>query len=146
MGQSVRLLRRRRRQEADQRTLRKCWGKQRREWRRRGGSAPIQIAARAPWRPFGGGGGPFGGGGGPFGGGNQPDLDRLIAQAQGYIRSLLGGGSGRGSGGRGFGGFANSRGLVLLLLAVVVLWVGSGFYRVQPDEQGVVLRFGAYSY
>ena len=45
-----------------------------------------------------------------------------------------------------FGGFANSRGLVLLLLAVVVLWVGSGFYRVQPDEQGVVLRFGAYSY
>jgi membrane protease subunit HflK len=26
------------------------------------------------------------------------------------------------------------------------VWVGSGFYRVQPDEQGVVLRFGAYSY
>jgi membrane protease subunit HflK len=35
---------------------------------------------------------------------------------------------------------------MLLLLGVVVLWVGSGFYRVQPDEQGVVLRFGAYSY
>ena len=28
---------------------------------------------------------------------------------------------------------------------VVVLWLASGFYRVQPDEQGVVLRFGAYN-
>ena len=27
-----------------------------------------------------------------------------------------------------------------------MLWVASGFYRVQPDEQGVVLRFGAYTY
>jgi membrane protease subunit HflK len=28
----------------------------------------------------------------------------------------------------------------------VALWLLSGFYRVQPDELGVVLRFGAYSY
>ena len=112
-----------------------------------GGERPDpDRGPRRPGGPFGGGGGggPFGGG--PFGGGNQPDLDRLIAQAQGYIRNLLGGGSGRGPGSGRFGGFGNSRGLVLLLLAVVVLWVGSGFYRVQPDEQGVVLRFGAYSY
>ena len=34
----------------------------------------------------------------------------------------------------------------MLGLAVVALWLGSGFYRVQPDEQGVVLRFGAYVY
>ena len=27
-----------------------------------------------------------------------------------------------------------------------MIWVASGFYRVQPDEQGIVLRFGAYSY
>ena len=96
-----------------------------------------------PGGPFGGGGGPFGGG--PFRGGNAPDLDKLIAQAQGYIRGLTGGGGG-GSGGGGLGGFANGRGLLFLVLLVVVVWVGSGFYRVQPDEQGVVLRFGAYSY
>jgi modulator of FtsH protease HflK len=105
---------------------------------------------RRPGGPFGGGGGggggPFGGGGGPFGGGGPPDLDRLIAQLQGYIRGFMGGGSGRGKGGGSFGGFANSRGLIIFLLAIVALWVGSGFYRVQPDEQGVVLRFGAYSY
>jgi membrane protease subunit HflK len=117
-----------------------------------GGERPDpDRGPRRPGGPFGGGGGggPFGGGGGggPFGGGNPPDLDRLIAQAQAYIRGLMGGGSGRGRGGAGpLGGFGNNRGLILLLLAVVVIWVGSGFYRVQPDEQGVVLRFGAYSY
>jgi membrane protease subunit HflK len=99
---------------------------------------------RRPGGPFGGGNGPFGNG--PFGGGAPPDLDRLIAQAQNYIRNLLGGGFGGGRGGGSLGGFANSRGLVLLLLAIVVLWVGSGVYKVQPDEQGVVMRFGAYSY
>jgi modulator of FtsH protease HflK len=98
-----------------------------------------------PGGPFGGGGGPFGGGGGPFGGGNTPDLDKLIAQAQGFIRGLVGGGGGRSGGGL-FGGFSNGRGLIFLFLLVVVVWVGSGFYRVQPDEQGVVMRFGAYAY
>jgi modulator of FtsH protease HflK len=98
--------------------------------------------------PFGGGGGPFGGGGGPFGGGPGgkgygPELDRLIAQLQGYIRGLTGGGGRRGVP---TSHFTGGRGLALLGLLVVVIWVGSGFYRVQPDEQGVVLRFGAYSY
>ena len=29
--------------------------------------------------------------------------------------------------------------------AVVLLWLASGFYQVQPNEEGVVLRFGAYA-
>ncbi len=28
--------------------------------------------------------------------------------------------------------------------ALVLLWLATGFYQVQPNEQGVVLRFGAY--
>jgi membrane protease subunit HflK len=101
--------------------------------------------------PFGGGGGPFGGGGGPFGGGPGgkgygPELDRLIAQAQGYIRGLMGGGSGGGRRSSPTSHFTGGRGLALLGMLVVLIWVCSGFYRVQPDEQGVVLRFGAYSY
>ncbi|MDR3537217.1 MAG: FtsH protease activity modulator HflK [Acetobacteraceae bacterium] len=83
-----------------------------------------------PRRP----GGPFGGGGGPI-----PDLDRLIAQVQAYIRRMLPGGGGPGGGGL----FGSGRGLAFLGLAVVALWLASGVYRVQPDEQGVVLRFGA---
>lgn len=30
------------------------------------------------------------------------------------------------------------------LLLLVLLWLASGFYQVQPSEQGVVLRFGKY--
>jgi len=33
-----------------------------------------------------------------------------------------------------------------IFAAVAVLWIVSGFYQVQPSEQGVVLRFGKYVY
>lgn len=83
--------------------------------------------------PFSGGpfsGGPFGGG--PWNGGRRPDFDRAIARTQAWARGLLPGGTGSG------------RGLALLAVGAVALWLATGFYRVQPDEQGVVLRFGAY--
>lgn len=32
-----------------------------------------------------------------------------------------------------------------VLILLVLVWLASGFYQVQPNEQGVVLRFGAYS-
>ena len=67
-----------------------------------------------------------------------PDLDALIARLQAYVRSLLGGGGGP------RGRFTGGRGLALLAIGVVALWLASGFYRVQPDELGVVLRFGAF--
>ena len=95
-------------------------------------------------RPPPGGGGPWGGGpGGPFGGrpggpGPIPDLDQLIRRLQAFIGSILGGG---GPGSR----FTGGRGLALLGIAVVALWLASGIYRVEPDEQGVVLRFGAFN-
>ena len=54
--------------------------------------------------------------------------------------------SGRGSGGRGSGRsrLPGGRGLILLIAAAALIWLATGFYRVEPDEQGVVLRFGAY--
>jgi membrane protease subunit HflK len=94
-----------------------------------------------PWGGGGGGGpgGPFGGRPGPGGMGPIPDLDQLIRRMQLFVRSLMGG---RGPGSR----FTGGRGLALLGIAVVALWFASGIYRVEPDEQGVVLRFGAFSY
>jgi modulator of FtsH protease HflK len=32
----------------------------------------------------------------------------------------------------------------IIALAALLLWLGSGIYLVQPDEVGVVKRFGAY--
>ena len=104
---------------------------------RRGGNGQRPPGGGGPW---GGQGGPFGGGGrpGPGGMGPLPDMDALIARLQAMVRSLLGG--------RGGGRFTGGRGLSLLGLGVVVLWLASGFYLVEPDELGVVMRFGAYSY
>jgi membrane protease subunit HflK len=55
----------------------------------------------------------------------------VIRQAQDAVRRFLP----RGMGGKGLGIAA------VLLLGV---WGASGFYRVDPDEQGVVMRFGAF--
>jgi membrane protease subunit HflK len=92
------------------------------------------------------GGGPWGGGpwGGPPRGGNgqsprgrgpqPPDFEELLRRGQDQLRRLMPGGIGSG------------RGILYIFLAVVALWLVSGFYRVLPDEQGVVLRFGQYAY
>ncbi|HEY0418925.1 MAG TPA: FtsH protease activity modulator HflK [Acetobacteraceae bacterium] len=92
---------------------------------------------QGPW-----GGGPRGPGGG--GGGQPPDLDELIARVQSFLRGLLPSGMGGGRYGGSGTGFPGGRGLALIAALVVAGWLASGFYRVQPDEQGVVLRFGAY--
>jgi membrane protease subunit HflK len=71
-----------------------------------------------------------------------PDLDEMIARAQSFIRRRLPGGPG------GFGGspwVSGGRGLAMLAIILFAIWLGSGFYRVQPDEQGVVMRFGAFN-
>ncbi|MDE2577082.1 MAG: FtsH protease activity modulator HflK [Rhodospirillales bacterium] len=115
-----------------------------------GPSGPWGMPGGGNRRPGGPQGpqGPWGGGGGGRGpGGTPPDLDDLIARAQAFIRGLMpgrGGGGGKGGGG-GAGGFSGGRGAALLGLVLVGIWLASGFYNVQPDELGVVMRFGAYN-
>ena len=89
-----------------------------------------------PWTNQGGGG-PWGSGGkGPWGSGPQspgptpPDLEEILRRGQDRLRRVLPGGN---LGGRGF---------ALIVLGVLALWGFSGFFRVEPDELGVVLRFG----
>jgi modulator of FtsH protease HflK len=88
-----------------------------------------------PWTNQGGGG-PWGGGKGPWGSGpqspgpNPPDLEEILRRGQDKLRRVLPGGN---LGGRGF---------ALIVLGVLALWGFSGFFRVEPDELGVVLRFG----
>jgi membrane protease subunit HflK len=43
------------------------------------------------------------------------------------------------------GGNLGGRGVLLILLAAIAVWGFSGFFRVEPDELGVVLRFGQYT-
>lgn len=88
-----------------------------------------------PWSNQGGG--PWGSGPkGPWGSGPQssgptpPDLEDLLRRSQDKLKTVLPGGQ--------FGG----RGIALIALVGLLLWGFSGFFRVEPDELGVVLRFG----
>jgi membrane protease subunit HflK len=111
-----------------------------------------------PWSSQGGGGdGGNGGrkGGGPWGqspwgsggGGKEPpELDEILRRGQDRMRKVMrGGGGGNGGGGGALGGGVPKAFLFLvgLLLLAGVAFYGY-FYRVNPDEQGIVLRFGKY--
>jgi membrane protease subunit HflK len=87
----------------------------------------------------GGGQGPWGGRPGGGGGGQQPpDLEELLRRSQEKVKKIFpGGGSG---GGFSFGG--GKKPLIIIPLVLLGLWLASGVYRVQQEEQGVVLRFG----
>lgn len=109
-----------------------------------------------PWSNQGGGGGPWGGGGGNgsggggggkspwgrgpggFGGGGgggqqPPDLDEVIRQGQARLRRMLP---------KGLGG---PTGITLIVIGLLALWLASGLYRVQPNQQGIELVFGRYT-
>jgi membrane protease subunit HflK len=90
-----------------------------------------------PWNNQGGG--PWGSGPkGPWGSGPQssgptpPDLEEFLRRGQDKLRSVMPGGS--------LGG----RGVFLIAIIAFLFWIGSGIYFVQPDETGVVMRFGEY--
>jgi membrane protease subunit HflK len=86
-----------------------------------GGGKPPSVPRVPDSGPRWGGGG----GGGPV----PPDMEHLLAQLRALLASFLRGG------------------IVAVGMAAVALfgiWLLTGFYRVQPDEQALVMRFGAY--
>jgi membrane protease subunit HflK len=86
---------------------------------------------------FGRGGSPWGS---PGGGGNgsgrrgptPPNIDEVIEKIQKLIKKFI---PGNGSSGKP---------IILGLVIFIAIWAFSGLYRVLPDEQGVVLRFGKF--
>ncbi|HEX9465750.1 MAG TPA: FtsH protease activity modulator HflK [Alphaproteobacteria bacterium] len=94
-------------------------------WNQGGGGGPWGGGGPSPWgRPSGGGGG--------FGGRQPPDIEEILRRSQDRVKRMLPGGLGSG------------RGIGLIVVIAFALWIASGFYRVQPDEVGVVLRFGEW--
>ncbi len=95
-----------------------------------------------PWNSDEGGGGKGPWGQGPWGQGpkgprntggrgpNPPDLDELLQRGKDSLKNVLP---------------AGGRGTWLLPLALLAaFWVYNSIYQVQPDERGIVLRFGQY--
>jgi modulator of FtsH protease HflK len=94
-----------------------------------------------PWQQQGGGGsgggGPWGSGsgggsGGGRGGPQTPDFDEMLRKGQEKFKGMMP------------GGFGSAKGIVLIALGLLVLWMFSGIYRVTPGEQGVELLFGKF--
>lgn len=77
---------------------------------------------------------PWGKGGsrGGNGGGEPPDLDDVLKKAQENLKGFIP------------GGFEGSPVIILAILAILGLWLSSGFYIVNPGENAVVQRFGAW--
>jgi membrane protease subunit HflK len=89
------------------------------------------------------------------GGGDQgpPDLDEVVKKLQDRLGGLFGGkkpggDDGSAGGGGGFGGVTgggpSSKMVGIIAAVLLVVWIASGIYIVEPAERGVVLRFGSY--
>jgi membrane protease subunit HflK len=79
----------------------------------------------------------------PWGGGDQgpPDLDEALKKLQEKIGGLFGGGGGGSSG----GSSALSGAMFGVIAAgALLVWALMGFYQIDEQERGVVLRFGKY--
>ncbi len=61
-----------------------------------------------------------------------PDLEDLLRRGQDRLQQLLP------------GGYFSGLGIALILIGALAIWGMSGFYRVQSEELGIVLRFGKY--
>ena len=90
-------------------------------WSNQSGGNGSGNQPRGPW-----------GQGSSGGGMRPPDFEELLRRVQESLKRYLP------AGGMGRGGWAVAG------LAVVVLWLLSGFYIVAPSEQGVVLQFGRF--
>ena len=91
------------------------------------------------WNDKGGGpwGSPPGGGNGPRrppppGDGPGDNIEQMFRRGQDRMRDLLPGGIGGG------------RAILAIIAAALMIWVATGIYRVDPNEEAVVQRFGAW--
>jgi modulator of FtsH protease HflK len=86
------------------------------------------FKGESPWGPSSGGGNGSG-----RGGQRPPNIDEAVEKIQKLINKFLPGGKS-----------SNGKTIIFGLILLVVVWAFSGLYRVLPDEQGVVLRFGKF--
>ena len=76
---------------------------------------------------------PWGSSGNGSGRNPGPNMDDVIRNAQDKFKNLMP------------GSFFGKMGPSIIILILLLIWLASGFYRVLPDEQGVVLQFGKFT-
>jgi membrane protease subunit HflK len=63
------------------------------------------------------------------------DSDDLTQKFQDGLKNIFGGGGKQDA----------KKPIIIFIIGAIIVWALSGFYRVDADEQGVVLRFGKYT-
>jgi membrane protease subunit HflK len=84
-----------------------------------------------PRGPWGGGNGSGGRGGGPFGG--PPKFEDMLRRGGDRMKGMIPGGLG------------SPRGISIIVLIAVLVWLATGFYRINPSEAGVETIFGRFT-
>lgn len=109
-------------------------------WSNQGGGKKGGGNGGGPW-----GQGPWGGGGQGGGGKEPPDLDEILRRGQDRVKRVMRGGGGGGGQGSGIGDGVPKPFIFLLAMLMLSAVAFYGFFfRVNPDEQGIVLRFGKF--
>ena len=71
----------------------------------------------------------------PSSGGNESDLEDLLRQAHDRFGNMFNSKSPK----------DGLKGISIILILILALWLGTGFYRVQPGENAVLLTFGKWT-
>jgi membrane protease subunit HflK len=93
------------------------------------------LMNQGPWGAPPNGGGKKGGGG-HGGKGNPPDIDDMLRSAQNKFKKF---------GSRPPQDFNSVKIIAGAAAAIVVLWLATGFYRVEPEENAVIMTFGKWT-
>jgi len=75
---------------------------------------------------------------------NPPDLDEVLRNLQKKFGSLFGGKGGPRSTSGGSGGTVGGIGFGLIAGIVLLIWLASGFYKIEEAERGIIMRFGKH--
>ncbi|MDF3047742.1 MAG: putative integral rane proteinase [Candidatus Midichloriaceae bacterium] len=81
-------------------------------------------------------------------GSSNDDFEDLFKKGQEKISDIFGGrrySGGNGGNGGGMPDFVNKKLLWMAAATLFTAWILSGFYTIQPDEEGVVMTLGKYS-
>ena len=90
-----------------------------------------QSGGGGGWKSGGNGGGPWGQG--PGGGGQPPDLEEMLKRGQDKVKQVMHG-----------GGIPGPLLFLVAIVACAIIAWQAFFFRVNPDELGVVMRFGKF--
>ena len=90
----------------------------------------MALNTQGPWGGGGGGQGPWGGGPSRP---QPPDIEELLRRSQDRFKRFMPGGKG------------GARRIIILAVGALLVWLATGFYVVQPEEEGVALIFGKLS-